>query len=262
MENMSFTLGKNTHIIGKNGSGKTHILDAIHLATSAKNIYGNTKLEPNNRIELFFGQNFGKMSFAFASDDKREIFFVQSKKISKSKYLQELPFRTVYVSPFDMNILYFSPAMRREYLDDILSRAYAQFPIVKRDYEQIMRQRNSLLKKIREQEARPSDLDFWDTKFAEIAFRYGLYRKKYIEYVMQNMTNFPDFFGKYNVRIRYEGDWIFSDNSTQYIIEYLSKNRERDIFSGHTHIGPHRDDFVLEMSYQDNYQSVQFFLSR
>gem|GEM_PF-3426846 len=40
--------------MGKNGSGKTHILDAIHLATGAKNLYGNTKLDPENRIEILF----------------------------------------------------------------------------------------------------------------------------------------------------------------------------------------------------------------
>lgn len=92
--------------------------------------------------------------------------------MTKPKYLEELPFRSVYVSPFDMNILYFSPAMRREYLDDILSRAYSQFAKIRRDYELVMRQRNALLKKIREKEVDASGLDFWDAKFAEIAVQY------------------------------------------------------------------------------------------
>lgn len=46
-----------------------------------------------------------------------------------------------------------------------------------------MKQRNALLKKIREDGIASDQLNFWDKKFAEIAFQYGLYRKKYMEYV-------------------------------------------------------------------------------
>lgn len=56
------------------------------------------------------------------SDDKRDFFSIDSKKFSRPKYMESLPFRSVYVSPFDMNILYFSPQSRRDYIDDILMR--------------------------------------------------------------------------------------------------------------------------------------------
>lgn len=145
-----FFLGAKNHIVGKNGSGKTHILDAIHLLTGAKNIYGNTRLDSHDRIEVFFGEEFQEKSYVFFNDGTKDIFAAHGKKMTRPKYLESLPFRTVYVSPFDMNILYFAPGMRRDYLDDILARAYAQFPKVKRDYELVMRQRNALLKKIKE----------------------------------------------------------------------------------------------------------------
>lgn len=173
-----------------------------------------------------------------------------------------------------MNILYFAPGVRRDYLDDILTRAYAQFSKVKRDYELIMRQRNALLKKIKEREARAEDLDFWDKKFAEIALQYGLYRERYIRFVQSKIPDFPEFFSLYGVEIIYHGDWIYTENPENFILEYLQKNRERDIFSGHTHIGPHRDDFSLiiknpeksfknyEYFYSEEEKSVQNFLSR
>lgn len=31
------------------------------------------------------------------------------------------------------------------------------------------------------------------------------------------------------------------------IVEYLRENRERDILTGHTHIGPHRDDWGFRL---------------
>ena len=78
-----------------------------------------------------------------------------------------LPWRTVHISPFDMNLLYFAPSMRRDAMDLILARTYEQFSATKREYEAIMRQRNALLKKIRDGLARREDIDFWDNKFAQ-----------------------------------------------------------------------------------------------
>ena len=64
--------------------------------------------------------------------------------------MNTLPWRTVHISPFDMNLLYFAPGMRRDYIDSILGRTYEQFHIVERNYETTLRQRNALLKKIKE----------------------------------------------------------------------------------------------------------------
>lgn len=262
IQNQQFVLGEKTHIVGQNGSGKTHILDAIHIITTAKNIYGNSKLDSSDRIEVFFAENFWEKNFILMENNWKDNFFIQSKKFTKPKYLDELPFRSVYVSPFDMNILYFAPWIRRDYLDDILSRAYWQFSKIKKNFELVMKQRNALLKKIREQEADINDLDFWDEKFAESAYQYGLYRERYIRFVQEKIPQLPDFFGLYNISIHYNGEWIYQSNPIEFIKNYLQSNRQRDIFSGHTHIGPHRDDFSLIMnSYRNWKQFPEWFFS-
>ena len=45
IENTTITLGKKTYIMGEIGSGKTHILDALHLVSGAKVLYGMGSLE-------------------------------------------------------------------------------------------------------------------------------------------------------------------------------------------------------------------------
>ncbi len=164
-------------------------------------------------------------------DDVREFFVIQGAKITKPKYLQALPWRTVLISPFDMNLLYFAPSMRRDYIDLILTRTHEQFSKVRRDYELTMKQRNALLKKIRDGESKREELDFWDHKFAEYAHMYGLYRSRYRDYVGNSLSRFPTFFQKYSPIFHYESTWIDTADCQIFIETYLRENRERDILT-------------------------------
>ncbi len=164
-------------------------------------------------------------------DASREFFVIQGAKTTKPKYLQALPWRTVLISPFDMNLLYFAPSMRRDYIDLILSRAHEQFHKVRRDYELTMKQRNVLLKKIRDGESKREDLDFWDKKFAEYADIYGFYRTRYRDYIRASLSRFPSFFQKYSPIFHYESTWIDEADRRIFIETYLRENRERDIIT-------------------------------
>mgnify|MGYP000320667836 CR=1 FL=1 len=135
--------------------------------------------------------------------------------------MQALPWRTVHISPFDMNLLYFAPTMRRDYMDLILTRTHEQFPRVRRDYDTVMRQRNAMLKKIRDGLAKREDLDFWDHKFAECADIYALYRSQYFKYVQESLPKFPTFFGKYRIIFYYESNWLNEEDRLFFIQQYM-----------------------------------------
>jgi DNA replication and repair protein RecF len=262
IDNVSLTLGKRTYIMGANGSWKTHVLDAIHILAWSRPLYGETSLESWTQFEgIFCETDLGK-SYRIIRDDVREYFVIQGAKHTKPKYMKALPWRTVHISPFDMNLLYFAPSMRRDYIDLILSRTHDQFSGVRRDYDLVMRQRNAMLKKIREGLAKREDLDFWDQKFAECADLYGMYRSRYSAYVTSAILRFPDFFGKYSLSFHYESNWINEDDRCMYIAEYLHNNRERDILTWHTHIGPHRDDWGFRIATDMRDINVESYLSR
>lgn len=154
------------------------------------------------------------------------------------------------MSPFDMNLLYFAPSFRRDYIDNILARTHEQFRETKKDYENIMRQRNALLKKIRDGETGEEDLVFWDKKFAEKASLYRSYRKLYTNFLDENASILNTFLQKYDITSRYEiredehiDDIIPEDPDSIELI--LRQNRKKDIITGHTHLGPHRDDIAF-----------------
>jgi DNA replication and repair protein RecF len=230
------------------------------MLAGARPLYGNTELDTGSVFEgIFLAQDLAK-SYRLLRDDKREFYAIQGTKTTKPKYMNALPWRTVYISPFDMNLLYFAPQMRRDAMDLVLARVYEQFSGVKRDYELAMRQRNAMLKSIREGLSKPEDLDYWDTKFVEYAETYGLYRTKYARYIEDSLSRFPSFFSRYPLQFHYESGidrdgYDPSVTDSEIIREYLLKNRDRDILTGHTHIGPHRADWGFRITQSEDHGS-------
>jgi recombinational DNA repair ATPase RecF len=50
----------------------------------------------------------------------------------------------------DMNMMYLSPSYRRDFLDDILSTSFPLYDKINKDYKNIVKNRNKLLKSIKE----------------------------------------------------------------------------------------------------------------
>lgn len=76
------------------------------------------------------------------------------------------------------------------------------------------------------------------------------------------MTRFPTFFSKYSPIFHYESNWIDTEDSQSFIEKYLLENRERDVLTGHTHIGPHRDDWGFRIEKNGEDIPVESYLSR
>jgi DNA replication and repair protein RecF len=255
--------GEKTYIMGPNGSGKTHVLEWIHLLGDGDLIYNDSIIDDGSFFSGKWKTESWEKSFTLYREDKTDRSTIQWEKVTKAKYRSSLPFKTVFVSPFDMNLLYFAPSTRRDYIDSILARTYEQFPRLKREYETAMRQRNALLKNIRDGKAKREDLDFWDKKFATLWETYLLYRKKYIHYVQKSTELLGKFLPQYTCSFEYISNTSLMSDVCSWIIEYLRENRERDILTGHTHIGPHRDDYVILIkNTHGNTVEAQKYLSR
>ena len=56
IQELTVTLGQRTYIMGANGSGKTHILDVIHILSGSRPLYGDMTLESGSQFEGIFCQ--------------------------------------------------------------------------------------------------------------------------------------------------------------------------------------------------------------
>lgn len=148
----------------------------------------------------------------------------------------------------EMNILYLWPGLRRDFLDEALLLAYPEFSRIKREYGLALKNRNSLLKQIREWTGDRNTLDLWDSLFVERAKPYYEYRKKLIDFIESYITSIEALLeDTYKLWFIYTSKVDFQ-NVESSLLKYLLEHRDRDIITGHTYIGPHLDDFSCVIS--------------
>ncbi len=77
-------------------------------------------------------------------------FLSQEANITRSRHREIIPLRAILFTPMEMNILYLGPSLRRDFLDEAILIAHPEFTKIKREYNLALKNRNSLLKQIRE----------------------------------------------------------------------------------------------------------------
>ena len=160
-------------ILGKNGSGKTAILEAIYFVI-------NASLPPKRNLQelaLDFHDPFfvrcsildahrGPLPYEYliSADPEKKTYSTQIQHTSatRPKYLASIPCRAVLFAPDDIAVIYGPPSDRRDFLDEMLALALPEFSEVRKSYQAALKQRNALLKKIAIGEAKLTDLDAWD----------------------------------------------------------------------------------------------------
>ncbi|PZM85057.1 hypothetical protein DLH72_02270 [Candidatus Gracilibacteria bacterium] len=236
-------------IVGENGRGKTNTLEAL-------SILGNNsilKLSLDDLVKV--GEDYffleiedsekGKIGFYYSKKDKRKNFLLNGKKITKKIFLEN-SYSCVIFSPIVMNMMYLSPTLRREFLDEVLKSSFYDYEVLLKDYKKILKSRNSCLKAIYEGKASKEEIFFWDKKFIEISEKIYNYRFQLIDFFEKSIKNIENYFSVKFEQICFNYVSKVSKNTVgQDIKKYLEKNIDRDIILGRTSIGPHIDDFDI-----------------
>ncbi|OIP54676.1 hypothetical protein AUK10_00480 [Candidatus Gracilibacteria bacterium CG2_30_37_12] len=254
--NRSFDWGMRNIITGPNGSGKTNILEAMYL-------FVNT-LPPQERVFLqLIPTDSGILSIegtfiknnlpytgriGYTKGEGKVHFLSQQASVTRSRHREIIPLRAILFTPMEMNILYLGPSLRRDFLDEAILIAHPEFAKIKREYNLALKNRNRLLKQIREGIATRETLNLWDSLFIERAKVYYMYRKKLLDFIQAHLTSVEKLLEeKYSLTFKYTTKIDFERIESS-MLQYLRENRERDIITGHTYIGPHLDDFQCVIS--------------
>lgn len=258
-------------IYGDNAQGKTNILEAIYMASTTKS-HRATKDEELIRIENFdeseYLDDFLNSSLTDAhiklivqkefTSDRIDIHIKKNK--NKGIAINGIPLKkssdlfgylqVVFFYPEDLDIIRRGPNVRRHFLDIDISRVDKVYLNSLIDYNKLLESRNKLLKYIsfRNREGDRNTLDIINTQIVEYGKNVITGRKNYIDKINILIKKIhKDLSGdKEELKIIYQPSTDL--NSFR---ENLEKNIERDIKTGMTGLGPHRDDFTFFINGKD-----------
>lgn len=241
-----------TALVGDNAQGKSNFLESVAFLALGKSFRTNNFVEvlswerPHGRIQGCFE--------TIDSDKNLEVFFEREPQRKKFKKQEKLSnhkdfmgtFRVVIFTPENLNMISGSPFLRRQYFDRLLVQVSREYFESFSNFEKILKQRNALLKRIKSGFAKSVELDVWDEKMAREAGQIWEERRCFTEFLNGILTNFYRSIsgGNESLEIKY-----YPENTN--CREKLLMNRESDIASQHTGLGPHRDDFKIYLNGRD-----------
>ena len=232
---------------GDNGSGKTSLLEAIHLLGLARS-FRSTRLQPVIQFDQPACTVFGEVtsengSHALGVSRSRDGLFQiridgQSAR-SAAQLAHLLPLQLI--NPDSFRLLEGNPRIRRQFLDWGVFHVEPRFLLAWQRLQRSLRQRNSWL--------RHGTIDSvseaaWSRELSQASDEIDGYRRAYIqslkplfEMTLSKLIDVPD------LALSYYRGW----DKDRDLIQVLSASLERDRQLGHTQAGPQRADLRLRV---------------
>ena len=242
--------------LGKNGSGKTNLLEAIHYLSFTKG--GIQSSDVNNirhgQDHLLIKGSFEKdgksfdVACSYTSDEKKKMS-ENGKVYSRfSQHIGKYPL--VLVAPNDIELIWDGGEIRRKFFDTLLAQLDKEYLEHLISYQAQLRQRNGLLRMFAERNSIDRDLiASYNEKLVSsgtILHNKRLdFTKQYQPIVEKRYTFLVDRPSE-AAGLSYESDLHTIDFQDE-----LNKRLERDVLAGRTTVGIHRDDFLFTLSGND-----------
>ena len=235
-------------IIGKNGIGKTSIIEAIYLGSLAKSFKTNNEYSIINENNDFFKIKIHY--FDYGPKKNLELYLDKNGKKTKinSKMQRKLSdfisqYRIILLSPDELKLIKSSPTTRRNYLNIQVSQLHKEYLYYLNNYNNLIKNKNDYLKKMYLNSNLDSRyLDIIDEKIVDEGMKIYKYRFEYINLINKYINDiFANYSKKSEVHIDYLSDFEINDKDK--LLKILKKNRQKDINLGMTSFGIHRDDY-------------------
>ena len=173
-------------IIGKNGIGKTSIIESIYIGSLAKSFKTN-----NEWSIIKKGENFFKIKIAcYDYGIKKNLELLYDKFGTKTK-INSFPqkklsefisqYRIIILSPDELKLIRSAPSVRRNYFNIELSQLNKQYLKNLNNYNNLIKNKNEYLKRLNLNKS--SDIEYLniiDEKISEEGLKIYNFRREYI----------------------------------------------------------------------------------
>lgn len=249
---------KTNIIYGLNAAGKTNVLEAVYLFCTGRSHRRASVKELINenknmaKIEMSF-ESCGRDFFGSFSlyNDKKKLFCINESEIKKISEISNY-INVVMFSPEDLFLIKGFPSERRRFTDMAISQIRPVYVGLLNEYLKILSQRNALLKRINKNECGTETLDVWDSYFSDLCARICVYRfnffkqlKVYLYEIYKDISS-ESLKTKYlcNFYDNFENGCDLSEIKKS-VEEKLFLTRKKDIETGATQTGVHKDDILF-----------------
>lgn len=260
-ENAFISFSEGTNIIyGNNAQGKTNILESIFLFCTARSHRRASDKEMIRRgadfanIEISFTDGIrdydGKMRIL---DGKKKSVLINSVNIKKISHIADY-INVVMFSPDDLSVIKDSPSYRRRFYDMSISQISPAYVSLLNEYIKILNQRNNLLKEIKKT-GNDDTLEIWDNYLIDLSCRITKYRCELTKRLCDEAKKTHSEISGEELDIKYISNCGENTDNTEKLKEEMGekikKTRRRDIETGTSNTGCHRDDFVFLINGSD-----------
>ena len=238
--------------LGKNGSGKTNLLEAIHYLAFTKGSFHTHDLSNIRHSQDQFvikgtiekDEKKFELNCSFSAERKKMLLENGVAYGRFSEHIGKYPL--VFVAPNDIELIWDGGEVRRKFVDTLLSqtdKVYLENLII---YQSHLRQRNSALKMFAERGVIDRDLmATYDEKIVEAG---NILHHKRLAFMTLYQTFLSDRYEFLSGTDEGAGMKYASDLDKVNFKDELIQNLERDVAAGRTTLGIHRDDFLFTIN--------------
>lgn len=266
-EEVEFSAQK-TILVGNNAQGKSNLLEAVELLATLKSHRTSRDQElvldgaANGQIKALLERQYSvaELEIDLRRSGRRNL------RINQNQCRRQLDFlgclNAVEFSCLDLDLVRGAPDCRRQWLDTLLTQLEPLYAHLLGQYQHIVKQRNALLKSLRQQwetrlalgEESTASLALWDQQLVEMGTRVVRRRARGLARLAPLAQEWHGRIsgGNETLTVTYQPNvtWVGDDPEVvhQAFLERLAQRRSAELHLGATVVGPHRDEvgFVLD----------------